>query len=56
MHCDAIRSDQFENWQFSWAYEPQVLTSSKQIKTSVRHEYGRVGVFRINIRSLVQKS
>ena len=36
-------------------YEPHVYTSFDQMITFARHEYGRVGVFRIKIRSLVQK-
>ena len=37
-------------------YEPHVYnTNSEQIITFARHEYGRVGVFRIKMRSLVQK-
>ena len=35
--------------------EPQVYTSSEQLITFARHEYGQIGVFRIKIRSLVQK-
>ena len=30
------------------AYEPHVYTSSEEIKTFARYEYGRVGVFKIN--------
>ena len=37
IHCDAIRSEQFENGNFWYG----------QIITFARHEYGRVGVFRI---------
>ena len=36
-------------------YEPHVKTSSEQIITYSRHEYGRVGVFKIKIESIVQK-
>ena len=32
--------------------EPHVKTSSEQIITFARHEYGRVGVFKIKMRSL----
>ena len=31
------------------------MTSSEQKLNYARHDYGRVGVFRIKIRSLVQK-
>ena len=37
------------------AYEQHVQTSSKKKIIFIRHEYGQVGVFRIRIRSLVQK-
>ena len=37
-------------------FEPYAKTSFEQIITFAKHEYGRVEVFRINIRSLVQKS
>ena len=36
-------------------YEPQIFTSSEQIITFARNEYGRVGAFRIKMRSLVHK-
>ena len=36
-------------------YEPHVYTSFEQKITFARHENGRVGVFRIKMRSLVQK-
>ena len=36
-------------------YERHVQTKNEQKTTFARHEYGRVGVFRIKIRSLVQK-
>ena len=36
-------------------YEPHVLTNSEQKLNFARHDYGRVEVFRVNIRSLVQK-
>ena len=49
IHCDAIRPEQFENGQFSWAYN--IYTWSLDIKTSsaqkinfARHEYERVEV------------
>ena len=32
-----------------------VYTYSEQLINFARHEYGRVGVFRINMRSLAQK-
>ena len=35
-------------------YEPYVYTSSEQMISFARHEYGLVGVFRIRMRSLVQ--
>ena len=31
------------------AYEPNVQRSSEEIKTFARHEYGRVGVFKIEV-------
>ena len=34
---------------------PMFKTSFKQILTFARHEHGRVGIFRIKMRSLVQK-
>ena len=34
-------------------YEPHGLTSSEQIITFARHEYGQVGLFRIKMTSLV---
>ena len=36
-------------------YELHVYTSSEQIATFARHEYGRVGVFRIKTRLLGKK-
>ena len=36
-------------------YEPHVKDESEQIVTFARQEYGRVEVFRIKMRSLVQK-
>ena len=36
-------------------FKPHVYTSSERIITFARHEYERVGVFRIRMRSLVQK-
>ena len=36
-------------------FEPHVLTNSEKTITFAGHEYGRVGVFRIKIRSSVQK-
>ena len=36
-------------------YEPKVLKNFEVIITFARHDYGRVGVFRINMKSLVQK-
>ena len=36
-------------------YEKHVHTSYEQKIKLARHEYGRVGVFRIKMRSLVQK-
>ena len=36
-------------------YEPYTYTSSEQKLTFAWHDYGRVGVFRIKMRSLVQK-
>ena len=53
IQCEVIRSEQFENGPFS--YKQHVYTSSTQKITFARHEYGRVGVFRIKMRSLVQK-
>ena len=35
-------------------YEQHVQTSPKQKITFARHEYGQVGVIRINMRSLIQ--
>ena len=57
LHCDAIRSEQLENGPFHepTTYEPHIQTSSKQILTFAGHEYGRVEVFKIKKRSLVQK-
>ena len=55
VHCDAIRSEQFDTFHEPITYEPRVLTSFEQIITFARHEYGRVEVFRIKMRSLVQK-
>ena len=57
IHWDAIRSEQFENGHFWYAYNLWTSreTNSEQIITFARHEYGRVWVFRIKIRSLVQK-
>ena len=58
LHCDAIRSEQFQNLHFSLAYNlwPTRLYKSKQIITFARHEYGRVGVFRIKISCSLSKS
>ena len=50
---DAIRSEQFENLHKPTTYEPRVKTGSKQIITFARHEYERVGVLRIKMRSIV---
>ena len=36
-------------------YEQHVLTSFEQKITFARHEYGKAGVFRIKMKSLVQK-
>ena len=36
-------------------YEPRVKDESEQIITFARQEYGRVEVFRIKMRSLVQE-
>ena len=36
-------------------YEPHIATNSEQIITFATHEYERVGVFKIKIKSLVQK-
>ena len=54
---DAIRLEQFRNGYFHEpiTYEPHVYTSSEQIVTIARHAYGRVEVFKIRMRSIVQK-
>ena len=54
IQCDAVRSEQFENWHFLWAYN-WWTTSSEEITAFVRHEYERVGVFTIKMRPLVRK-
>ena len=45
VQCDAIRSEQFENGHFLWAYNLRTkrYTSSEQIIIFARHKYGRVG-------------
>ena len=35
--------------------KPHVMTNSEEMKTFARHEYGRVRVFKIKMRSLVHK-
>ena len=57
LNCDAIRLDQFKMDTFHepTTCEPNVLTSFEQVITFARDEHGRIGVFRIKIRSLVQK-
>ena len=50
-------SEQFQNtFHEPTTYEPHVKKCSKQIITFAGHEYGRVGVFRIEMRSLGQNS
>ena len=55
LSCDAIISEQFDNGHFLWAHN---LWSKRteRIIIFTRHEYERLGVFRIKIRSLVHKS
>ena len=53
MHSDR-NSSKMDIFHGPTTYEPRVQTSSEQITTFVRHEYGRVGVFRNKIRSLVR--
>ena len=48
-------SSKTETFHRSATYYPHVLTSSEVILTFARHDYGLVGVFRIMMRSLVQK-
>ena len=50
-----LNSSKTDTFQEPTAYEPYVYQRSKQMITFARHEYGRVGVFIIRIRSLVQK-
>ena len=54
LQCEVIRSEQFENWHFSWAYNLWITRFEEKIPFA-RHDYGRVGVFNIRIRSLVKK-
>ena len=57
VQCDAIRSEQLNTDTFHkpTTYEPHVLISFEQKITFARHENGRVGVFRMKMRTLVQK-
>ena len=48
-------SSKAETFHNPTTYEPHIAKHSDQIITFARHEYGRVEVFRIRIRSLVQK-
>ena len=43
-----------KNWHFSWAYNLWTTYLEDKIITFARHEYGRVGIFRIKMWSLVQ--
>ena len=49
---NSLKTDTFHE---PTTYEPYTKTSSEQKLTFARHDYGRVGVFRIKMRSLVQK-
>ena len=49
---DSSKTDTFHK---PTSYEPHVQISFKQIITYARHECGRAGVFRLEMRSLVQK-
>ena len=49
---NSLKTDTFHKLT---TYEPHVSINSEQIITFAVHEFGRVGVFRIKIRSLVQK-
>ena len=48
---NSLKTDTFHE---PTTYEPYVYTSSEQMISCARHEYGLVGVFRIRMRSLVQ--
>ena len=49
---NSLKTDTFHE---PTTYERQVQTENEQKTTFARHEYGRVGVFRIKIRSLFLK-
>ena len=55
MRCEAIRSEQFENGNLlkPTTVEQHVQTSSVRNITFARNEYGRVGVYSIEMRLLV---
>ena len=58
IHCDAIdrNSSKRDTFHKPTTYEPNnVKTNSEQKMTFAGHEYGRVEVFRIKNRLLVQK-
>ena len=49
LECDAIISEQFENWHL-WSYELQAKTCSEHKINFAGHKNGRVVVFRIKMR------
>ena len=49
---DSLKTDTFHK---PTTYEPYVCTSFEETIPFFTHEYGRVGVFRITMRSLDQK-
>ena len=51
-HRNSLKADTFHELR---TYEPHVQTRSELKISFARHEYGREGVFRIKMRSLVQK-
>ena len=53
IQCDAIRSEHLENGHFSYAYILRITHFDKYWRTFATQEYGRVKVFKIEMRSLV---